>query len=126
MYFIFKHVGHSTYRDKPGKYYHYTQASPNHEMVRRGARVLCYQKETDQIFAKARVGRVECKLIRGVKNFFAYYSSYRRLKRPVFLDEIRGQLRLRDLRRPSPGIIPLDKHTFEGMVEIIERIQRSG
>ncbi|MCS7131178.1 MAG: hypothetical protein NZ934_00380, partial [Hadesarchaea archaeon] len=55
---------------------------------------------------------------------FAYYSSYRRLRRPVFLDEIREQVKLRDLRRPSPGIIPLDKHAFEKMVEIIERIQR--
>ena len=126
MYFIFKHVEHSIYRDKPGKYYHYTQASPNHKMIERGARVLCYRKETDQIFAKARVGRIESRLIGGTRNFFAHYSNYRWLRRPVFLDEIREQVKLRDLRRPSPGIIPLDRRTFETIVKIIEQIQRLG
>jgi len=58
MYFVFKHVKNSPYRDRPGKYYHYTTASPNYKKVKPRARVLCYQKETDRIFARARVRKV--------------------------------------------------------------------
>jgi hypothetical protein len=122
MYFIFKHVKNSPYRDMPGKYYHYTTASPNHRRVKRGARVLCYQKETDRIFARARVGKVMTRRLGGVKNYYAYYEGYEELEGPVLLEDIRRRVKLRDLRRPSPGIIPLDEKTF---VEIIKTIGKT-
>jgi len=124
MYFIFKHAEHSPYKDKPGEYYHYTQRSPNYSKVKEGSCVLCYQKETDTIFALARVGRISVREVMGVRNYRAHYEDYEELERPVFLEDIRGHIRLRDLQRPSPGIIPLDKETFERIVRTIELLEQ--
>jgi hypothetical protein len=121
MHFIFKHVEFSTYRDERGKSYHYTQRSPNFQLVRKGARVLCYQKESNSIFAITEVKRID-KVRKGDElNFFAIYGNYRELKKPlVLMPRIRNELGLRDLQLPSPGIIPISKEMFERLVGLIE------
>jgi hypothetical protein len=92
MYFIFKHVKYSPYRDRPGKYYHYTQASPNHEKVKAGAYVLCYRKEADQIFAKAKIGKIVVKETKRVRNYYAYYARLMKSSRNLFFLRTSGDL----------------------------------
>jgi hypothetical protein len=122
MHFIFKHVEFSTYRDERGKSYHYTQRSPNFQLVRKGARVLCYQKESNSIFAIAEVKRISRVRKGNELNFFAIYGNYRELKEPLVLTpKLRSKLGLRDLRLPSPGIIPISGEVFERLVELVKR-----
>ena len=120
MYFIFKHAEKSRYRDEKGKFYHFDENSPNWEKVKEGARVLCYQKEDNWIFAIAKVGKILVRRKNGRKEFFALYEDYRKLEEPIFLDEeVRLKVGLkRSLELPSPGIIPISKETFERIVSL--------
>lgn len=82
--------------------------------------MLCYRKETDQIFARAKVGKIVVKEVKGIKNYYAHYRDYERLKKPIFLEDLLGRVRLRDLRKPSPDTTPINKQTFEAIIKAIE------
>lgn len=122
MYFIFKHTDFSRYKDRKGKFYHYDERSPNFEKVREKAKVLCYQKEDNWIFAIATVGKIRV-VKKKVKNFFAFYGKYLRLGNPLFLDyETRKRVGLkRNLELPSPGIVPIEKGTYEKLLKMIRK-----
>ena len=120
MYFIFKHVEFSGYKDEKGRFYHYTENSPNFKKVKEGAKVLCYQKENNSIFAFAEVKRIKVWKEKGVKNFLAFYSNYVELEKPLELSfEVRRKVKLkRDLEMPSPGIIPISAETFQKILRL--------
>ncbi|MDI6807094.1 MAG: hypothetical protein QMD14_04800 [Candidatus Aenigmarchaeota archaeon] len=122
MYFIFKHVKFSRYKDVKGKVYHYNEKSPNFEKVNTGARVLLYEKENNEIFALAMVARIKVSENNG-KNFFAFYKNCIHFEKPLELSyETRKKVGLRNLELPSPGIIPITKQTFKNLIETIKNL----
>jgi len=123
MYFIFKHAEFSRYKDEKGKVYHFDERSPNFDKVKEGARVLCYQKEDNWIFAVAKVGKILVEEKDGRKEFFALYESFERLEEPLSLDEkVRKKIDLkRNLELPPPGIIPISEETYKKILALIKK-----
>lgn len=121
MYFIFRHSESSGYKDKKGKYYHFTTESPNYEKVKPNAKVLLYQKELDAIFGYADISRVKEKKMGRGKEFFAFYKNYKELKEPLFCEELieKGCLNI-ELAENMSGIIPIKKEVYLKILELIK------
>lgn len=109
MYFIFRHSKKSGYKDKIGKVYHFTEKSPNFEKVRKGAKILLYEKEKNSIVGIAKISKIEKRKVGKIRHFFAYYENFEKFKEPLFCDEkILEKLGVKIiLDSKLPGIIPI-------------------
>ena len=59
MFFIFRHSEKSSYKDKVGKVYHFTDKSPNCKRVKKGSKVLIYKKENNSIIGFAEIKEIK-------------------------------------------------------------------
>ncbi len=120
MYFIFRHSKKSNYKDKIGKYYHYTKNSPNYEKVRKGSKVLIYVKEINAIIGKAEIREIKKFWKNNVLNFYAIYKNYKKFKNPIFCDyDFLEKCKIKYfLDGKLPGIIPISKETYKKILSI--------
>lgn len=120
MYFIFRHSKKSNYKDKIGKYYHYTNKSPNYKKVKLNSNVLIYLKEINSIIAIAKISKIVIKREKNQIHYFAYYKNFKKIK-PILCDEeFLEKTKIKFyLDGKLPGIIPLNKKTFEKILKLI-------
>lgn len=121
MYFIFRHSEKSSYKDKIGRYYHFTNKSPNYRKVKKGAKILLYKKEINSIIGVARINRIVKNKVNKTIHFFAFYNL-KKFREPLFCDnEFLEKVGINlILDSTLPGIIPINKSQFEKILGMIK------
>ena len=117
-YFIFRHSESSSYKDKIGKVYHFTEKSPNWRKVEVNSKILIYEKKLDAFIGIGRIKRIEKKKVGKILHFFAHYT-FKKFKFPVFSVDFVPKLK-RKLNGKLPGIIPISKRKFETLLKLAE------
>ena len=122
MYFIFRHSEKSSYKNKIGEFYHFTNKSPNYKKVKEKCKVLIYKKEINSIIGIAQVGKIRKKKMNSLQHFFVYYEKFIWLKKPLVCNEkfFKKTKMSFKLDAKLPGIIPITKQQFKSVLNLIK------